>query len=128
MLNTFGVGDVWLGSPIQTMTRLYAFDGVTLLTTGNVTSVKRSIGVKVNGVWVAGDVRTIPVSSVISGVQVANGWSVDSVGYNFRDVVPASLLATAGLTRIDYVVTTSDGNSVPFVTEANVRDPFSTAV
>ena len=123
--NYYKAGNSWKGQPFAVLTRLTAVDGSTVLTSGNVTSITRTIGYKSAGVWFNGSPVSLTVGSTISTLSTSNGWTNDATGYNFRDIVPGSSLTNTGETRIEYIVTTSDGNNVTFVVEVNVKTPFA---
>ncbi|MEI8016868.1 MAG: hypothetical protein WCH39_01655 [Schlesneria sp.] len=123
--NYFKIGNVWIGSPQAIMSRLTAIDGATVLTVGNVSSITRTIGTKAAGVWSYANPVALTVSTVISALSTSNGWSNDSVGYNFRDIVPGSMLTNPGETRIEYIVNTTDGLNATWVVEANTKNPFT---
>ena len=120
LTNYAKLATIWAGSPFAVMGRLTQIDQATVITSGNVTSISRTISVKANGKWTTGSPVSISTSQ-ISTLSTANGWTADSVGYNFRDIVPGASLTSPGETRIAYVVTTTDGNNCTFVAEALVK-------
>lgn len=101
-------------------------DGVTLVTQSSLSSITRQVSCLVEGVWVSMGVDSLVISSVISNaLQTGNGWTANTAGYNFRDVVPAARFSNVGATVILYTLTGTDGTVTEIVVAFDVKPPVS---
>lgn len=101
------------------------------ITQAGLTSVERRVwNVAIPGtiVWpVAPTAATLTIADVVfDTLQTDNGWSVDEIGWNFRDIVPASICSGAGITyRIEYKFTPSSGEVLWAVYEVTTWNLFT---
>ena len=103
-------------TPIVSLQRVVGLDGVALTQAG-VASIARTV-------WDLGTSKMddppsqvaagtgIPVvaDTIFDTLQTDNGWTEDTTGYNFRDVVPAVAFPDAGHRyRVEYLLTLAGG-------------------
>lgn len=54
-------------------------------------------------------------STVFNTLQTDGRWTVDAIGYNFRDTIAASVITDAHRYRVEYVVTGASGEKFVMV-------------
>lgn len=124
--NKFTAAPIWQGSTLCVMLSAYWADGATLVTQSSLSAITRQVSCLVEGVWQTLAADTLTISAVISNtLQIANGWNVDSSGYNLRDVVPAARFSNIGTTCIVYTLTGTDGTVSVIEVQTQVQAPLS---
>ena len=116
---------IWQGTSLVVMSRLTQADGQTAIVSANVSTITRTIGTMVSGIWSIGSPVSLVVGTVIGALATNNGWTVDSIGYNLRDIIPASLLGVAGNSEVEYTITLTDGTVSILVIAVVVKAVFN---
>lgn len=93
------------------------------VTQAGITSISRSVyNVASPTTAVDGPTAINVATSVYDTLQTDNGWTIDSTGWNFRDVVPASICSSAEVTyRIEYKFTPSSGEAFWAIFEVTTK-------
>jgi hypothetical protein len=64
-------------------------------------------------------------TSVFDTLQTDDRWTIDTTGYNFRDVVAGSILTSGNRYRIEYVFTGASSEKFAVVCEVTAREMYS---
>lgn len=116
---------IWQGTTLVVMSRMTQVDGQTAIILANVSTITRTIGTMIGGMWSIGSPVSLVVSTVIGALSTANGWTVDAIGYNLRDIVAASLLNVVGNSEVEYTITLTDGTVSILVIAVDVKAVFN---
>jgi hypothetical protein len=102
-------GTVFKVSGMSSMARVLGNDGATIVQS-DISAIHRSIYDAATGVAVE-EGASLTVADVMFDVLQRDGrWTYDTIGYNFRDDVPATTFATGGeVYRIEYTFTPCAG-------------------
>lgn len=105
-------GQCWEDGACTCMARIVDNDGSAALK-ADLSTISRSV-FDLDGdtptVVYSGPTAVVVASSIFNTLQTDDRWDVDEVGYNFLNVVPASVLSSGGHRyRIEYLFTPVDG-------------------
>lgn len=100
-------------------------NSATPITQATCTSIARKVFL--NGSSTASDSSSLTVANVVfDTTQTDARWSEDETGYNFRDVVAASILSTGNAQyRVEYTITPTSGEVIRFAFDLTTLEMLS---